>query len=65
MEKHPLIISSDTVCIMIFATWVLLIVSFVAQAQINTELKMKVERLEDESLGINMPVTHQVKPILQ
>ena len=64
MNKEPMKISSEFVLLSVFTTWIFLTIILVSQAQLNTEHKMRIERLEDESMGKNMPVTHEVKPVL-
>lgn len=58
-------ISTGVIASLIFSTWVFTTVVMVCQAQINTENRMRIERLEDEAMGINLPVTHEIKPILK
>lgn len=64
MPDNKIHICGEIIVTLIFSTWVFITVVMVCQAQINTENRMRIERLEDEALGINLPVTHKIKDVL-
>ena len=61
IEIKPVVISGEIIIVAIFSTWIFLTILCVHQAEINTEYRMRVERVEDMILGINVPVTQKIK----
>jgi len=64
IETKPIAVSGGVILSLIFSTWVLITVVLVCYAERMTEYRMRIERLEDESMGINMPVTQTIKDVL-
>jgi len=57
-------ISTGVIAALIFCTWVFMTVLISHQNGVNTENRMRIERLEDVAFGLNVPITQTVKQSL-